>query len=70
MISTLREKAPKDGAEQEIDWVVWDVVAEAKKLSEDNIEDGEKQERAKKRPKITEDGALVAEFEIGLRELF
>lgn len=68
MIGAFSEEAPKDGAEQEINGVVRDVVAEAEELGEDDIEDSKKQERAEKCPKVAEDGALVAEFEIGFGE--
>lgn len=42
LIGTFGEEAPEDGTEQEIDGVMWDVIAKTKKPGEDDVEDGEK----------------------------
>lgn len=68
LASALSEEVPKDGAGQEVDGVVRDVVAEVEELCEDDVEDGKHQKRAQDSPKITEDGALIAELKIGLDE--
>ncbi len=46
-----------------------DVAAEVEEFCEDDVEDGKHEEGgAKDCPKITEDGALIAELEIGFDE--
>ena len=68
LIGALSEETPEDGAEEEIDGVVWDVVAEAEELGENDVENSKKHQRAQKCPKITENRALIAEFEVGFGE--
>lgn len=46
------------------------VATEAQELGKDNIKDSEHQKRAKERPEVTEDGALIAKLKISFRELF
>ena len=47
-----------------------DVAAEAEELRENDIEDGKHEKWPQKRPEVAKDGTLIAELEIGLRELF
>ncbi len=48
---------------------MWDVSAKAEKLDEDDIHDGKHEERFEDGPEVAEDGALVAELEVGFDEL-
>lgn len=68
LIGAFGEETPENGTEKEVDGIVWDVVAEAKELGENDVKNGEKEQRAEKRPKITENRALIAEFEVGFGE--
>lgn len=70
LAATFGEEGPKDGAGQEVDWVVRDVAAEAEEFREDDVENCKHEQGAKKRPEIAEDGTLVAEFEVGFGEFF
>ena len=49
---------------------MWDVAAKAEELREDDVENCKHEQGAKKRPKIAEDGTLVAELEVGFGEFF
>lgn len=59
------EEVPEDGAGEEVDRVVRDVVTEAEEFGEDDIENGKHEEGAKDGPKITEDRALITQFKVG-----
>lgn len=69
LAGTFGEEVPEDGAGQEIDGVVGDVVAETQELSKDEIEDGEHQEWTEDGPEVAKKRPLIAELEIGFDEL-
>lgn len=42
LVGAFGEETPEDGAKKEVDGVVWDVVAEAEELSENDVENSKK----------------------------
>ena len=68
--SAFGEEAPHGGAAEKVDRIMRNVAADFEELGEDDIENGEHHEWAKERPKITEHGTLISQFEISFSEFF
>ena len=63
------EETPHGSTNKKVNWIMRDVATDFEKFSKNDVENSKHHEWAKESPEIAEDGALIAELEIGFCEL-